>query len=243
MTPRYPKDLLSLIQQVTSRRPRLVLDHILRHGSVTTEELRQLYGYDHPPRAARDVRERGIPLKTETVLGSSGRRLARYTIDVREFKRRRSRKGRGRQAAPAQLKRQLVEERRARCELCLSVFENERPLQVDHRVPYEIGGDPLLSEPQHFMLVCAPCNRRKSWQCEHCANWTRRDLKTCQSCFWASPSNYSHVATTPSSVVMISFAGSDLELFEQMKKEAEASGLPIEETIKRRLRDPYTKNL
>ena len=55
-----------------------VIDHILKHGSVTTEQLSELYGYDHAPRAARDVRELGIPLETFRVEGKSGRRIAAY---------------------------------------------------------------------------------------------------------------------------------------------------------------------
>lgn len=57
--------ILDAIAKVTARRPKTVLDHILQHGSVSTDELQTLYGYDHAPRAARDVRELGIPLKTE----------------------------------------------------------------------------------------------------------------------------------------------------------------------------------
>jgi len=90
MTLRYPPELLSFIERVKAKRARAVLQHILKNGSVTTEELRDVYGYNHPPRAARDVRELGIPLRTETVLGSGGRRLAQYTIDVDEFRRRQS---------------------------------------------------------------------------------------------------------------------------------------------------------
>ena len=59
-----PTDFLELLRSVTARRPKTVIDHILQHGFVTTEELRDLYGYNHPPRGARDVRELGIPLET-----------------------------------------------------------------------------------------------------------------------------------------------------------------------------------
>jgi hypothetical protein len=41
-----------------------VIDHILQYGFITTEDLENTYGYNHPPRAARDVREAGIPLET-----------------------------------------------------------------------------------------------------------------------------------------------------------------------------------
>ncbi len=57
-------ELQPLIDGVTALRPRRVLDHILKHGHITTAELTSEYGYNHPPRAARDVREHGIPLVT-----------------------------------------------------------------------------------------------------------------------------------------------------------------------------------
>lgn len=45
---------------------------------ITTEELRDVYGYDHPPRAARDARDEGIPLETLRVRNSQGRTIAAY---------------------------------------------------------------------------------------------------------------------------------------------------------------------
>jgi len=67
---------------VTAKGPRTVIDHILQYGAVTTEELQTLYGYDHPPRAVRDVRERGVPIQTFRV-GSekTGRMIAAYRFD------------------------------------------------------------------------------------------------------------------------------------------------------------------
>jgi len=55
--PPVPPELLEYISKITAKRPRTVLDHILKYGYITTEELTQKYGYSHPPRAARDVRE------------------------------------------------------------------------------------------------------------------------------------------------------------------------------------------
>ena len=56
--------ILVLCAKVTAKRARTVIDHLLKHGSVTTEELQSIYGYDHPPRAIRDVRECDIPIET-----------------------------------------------------------------------------------------------------------------------------------------------------------------------------------
>lgn len=63
----YPKEFLDLLNSVTAKRPRTVIQHILESGFITSEELKNKYGYNHPPRAARDVREYGIPLVTYRV--------------------------------------------------------------------------------------------------------------------------------------------------------------------------------
>jgi len=73
-----PDDFLQKVKSVTAKRAKTVIDHILEHGFVTTEELSELYGYDHAPRAARDVRELGIPLETYRVAGKNGRKIAAY---------------------------------------------------------------------------------------------------------------------------------------------------------------------
>ena len=53
-----PKWFLERLKAVTAKRAKTVIDHILKHGHITTEELKNLYGYDHPPRAARCARAR-----------------------------------------------------------------------------------------------------------------------------------------------------------------------------------------
>lgn len=60
----YPKEFLDLLESVTAKRPRTVIQHILKNGFITSQELKDIYGYNHPPRAVRDVREYGIPLIT-----------------------------------------------------------------------------------------------------------------------------------------------------------------------------------
>ncbi len=80
-----------------------MINHILEHGYVTTEELRDTYGYNHPPRAARDVREKGIPLETFRVTGADGRKIGAYRFGD-PAKARFSRTG-GRTAFAKELKR------------------------------------------------------------------------------------------------------------------------------------------
>lgn len=54
-----PNDFLEVLDSVTKKRARFVIDTILAKGFCTTEDLKN-GGYEHAPRAARDVRELGI---------------------------------------------------------------------------------------------------------------------------------------------------------------------------------------
>jgi hypothetical protein len=37
--PKYPKEFLELCASVTGKRPKTVIDHILKHGHITTAEV------------------------------------------------------------------------------------------------------------------------------------------------------------------------------------------------------------
>lgn len=102
-----PPDLLQKLNTVTNKRARIVIEHILAHGFVTTEELADLYGYKHPPRAARDVREQGIPLETIRVKSSTGRTIAAYQFG--DLSKVRAGKLSGRRTFPKQLKEELYQ--------------------------------------------------------------------------------------------------------------------------------------
>jgi predicted transcriptional regulator len=190
----WPQEFLDSVNAVTAKRPRTVAQHILKHGQITTEELQEIYGYDHPPRAVRDLREQGIPVVTRRTRSTkTGRMIAVYTFgDPNQIKA--GRLG-GRMAWPKDFKDQLVTVYRCRCGVCLTEYE-ARYLQIDHRVPFEVSGEPglpLLRED--FMLLCGSCNRAKSWSCEHCHNWSNeRKQETCQTCYWSNPKVYMHAA-------------------------------------------------
>ena len=101
----YPEWFLDFCRSVTAKRPRTVLDHILEHGYITNEELRDKYGYDHPPRAARDVRELGIPLETYRVTASTGRKTGAYRFG--DLSKIRFKRIDGRTALSKELKKNL----------------------------------------------------------------------------------------------------------------------------------------
>lgn len=160
-----PEEFIVFCKSVTAKRAKAVIEHILQHGFVTTEELKEQYGYNHPPRAARDVREHGIPLETFRVTGRDGRNIAAYKFgDPKNLRFDRS----GRTGLSKALKAQLIRHYGCKCFFYLEELD-ERELQIDHRIPYEIGGEPEL-QPENFMLVSGSANRAKSWSCEHCKN-------------------------------------------------------------------------
>ena len=101
----------------------------------------------------------------------------------------------GRKAWPKEFKRDLISAHGERCAGCFTAFE-ERYLQIDHRVPYEVEGNPEDGLGiADYMLLCRSCNRAKSWSCEHCRNWTTdRSVDVCKTCYWADPEDYKHVA-------------------------------------------------
>lgn len=73
-----PPEFLARLGEIKGKRAKIVVNHILAHGFITTEELKDTYNYTHPPRAVRDVREQGIPIEQFQVKDASGRNIAAY---------------------------------------------------------------------------------------------------------------------------------------------------------------------
>lgn len=210
------------------------LDHILRHGQITTEELKNTYGYNHPPRAARDVKEHGIPIDRITVIGSDGRKIAAYRFG--DPAKEKVRRFDGRTGLSKQIKEALVSKYGCRCFIYLEELP-EATLQIDHRVPFEIAGESETMSPEEFMLLCSSANRAESWSCEHCENWkNRKDREICLSCYWVYPENHTHVAMQQLRRVDLLWQGAETTQYERLKLEAAAAGVSIPEFVKRVLR-------
>lgn len=230
MSQKYPKEFLNLCRSIKAKRPRTVIEHILKHGHISTEELKNLYGYNHPPRAARDVKEHGIPLERFTVTGSDGRKIAAYRFA--DPSKIRIRKFGGRTGLSKEIKDKLIEQYGCKCFIYLEEM-GERDLQIDHRVPYEIAGDPEELTYNDFMLLCGSANRAKSWSCEHCENWqTLKKKEICLSCYWAYPENYSHVSMRQVRRVDLIWQDKEVEQYERLKSDAKASKQTIPEFVK-----------
>jgi len=225
--------ILELCEKVTAKRPRTVIDHILKHGQVTTEELQNVYGYDHPPRAARDVREQGVPLDTIRVTSErTGRQIGAYVFgDPAKIK-----KGRigGRKAFSKPFKDKLLGYYDSR-----EAFTNEkldgRYLQIDHRVPYEVAGDGAHDEtnPDAYMLLDASSQRAKSWSCEACKNWQEtQDEATCSACMWAFPEDYTHIAMKQVRRADVQWQDDETAIFDALKAQADARGTTVAALLK-----------
>ena len=228
--PKYPDAFLALCHSVTAKRPKTVIEH----GQITTAELKNLYGYNHPPRAARDVKEHGIPIERVTVTGSDGRKIAAYrfgdsaTVKVRRFD--------GRTGLSKQIKDVLIAKYGCRCFIYLEEMP-EASLQIDHRVPFEVGGESETMAPEEFMLLCGSANRAKSWSCEHCENWKNlKQREICLTCYWAYPESHTHVAMQQLRRVDLIWQGAETAQYERLKADAASVGMEIPDFVKDVLR-------
>ncbi|HCN29110.1 MAG TPA: HNH endonuclease [Verrucomicrobiales bacterium] len=230
----YPKEFLDLCRSVTAKRPKTVITHILKHGQITTEELKNLYGYNHPPRAARDVKEHGIPIERVTVVGTDGRKIAAYRFgDTTNLKVRRFD---GRTGLSKQIKDALITKYGCRCFIYLEEMP-EAALQIDHRVPFEVAGESEAMLPEDFMLLCGSANSAKNWFCSQCDNWRdRKDREVCLTCYWAYPDNHTHVAMKQLRRVDLLWQGDETQEYERLKADAAEAGMAIPDFVKEVLR-------
>jgi hypothetical protein len=227
------KEIEEQLKSIQNKRARIVIEHILEHGFITTEDLEEKYGYNHPPRAARDVREAGIPLYTYRVQSSDGRRsIAAYKFgDLSKISKG---KIEGRLAFPKKLKDALYQLSDGKCAICSGAFE-ARYLQIDHRVPYEVAGDRSHTnwDTGDYMLICGSCNRAKSWSCEHCPNWKDDKVPAvCERCYWANPTDYVHIALREVRRADIIWTEKEVQSYEKLKQAANQGKTRVPDFVK-----------
>ncbi len=222
------------LMSVTGKRARFVIDTIIDKGSCSTEDLKDA-GYEHAPRAKRDVVEAGIPIDNDKGVDRSGRRMAVYKLgDWEQYKKQNLlAKTKGRNNLTDKLKQQLILQYGARCALYGEDF-SEALLQTDHRVPFEIGGDPEdMLDISKFMLLSPSANRAKSWACEHCVNWMNKDVEFCKTCYYASPEQYEHVSGKSERRLDILFTEADVSIYDMLIEQANINQISAQEEFKR----------
>jgi hypothetical protein len=177
------------------------------------------------------VRESGIPLETFKTKSKSGKSIAAYKFgDVTKLQLNRIA---GRVTFPKDFKSKLYELGKGRCYICNGEFE-ERYLQVDHRVPYEVGGDTADTRNiEDFMLLCGSCNRAKSWSCEHCDNWQKEKKPSlCRQCYWGSPTNYNHIALKEIRRLDLHWTGDEVKYYDAIRLIAEQNKIELPDFVK-----------
>lgn len=235
---KYSDEFLKLLDSITAKRPKTVIQHILKHGFITSQELKDLYGYNHPPRAIRDVREYGIPIDTYRVNGEDGRSIAAYRFGNPDELNHTHSKSSGRTTIKKAIKKSLIDVYGSKCFIYLEeIPENE--LQVDHRIPYEIAGEQKFETADDYMLLSPSANRAKSWTCEHCPNWNKREDAMCRRCFWAHPENYEHIAGRFEKIVTILFSGDEIDDYNKVVEHLGTKTIQafIKEMIKESLKE------
>lgn len=239
-SPSVDPRILKLCEQVTAKRARTVIDHIIKHGQVTTEELQEL-GYDHAPRAARDVREQGIPLDTVKVRSTrTGRSIAAYRFG-NPTNIVGGRIG-GRKALPKWLKAALIE-RDGSADRFTGQPLPDTALTIDHRIPYEVSGDSDGDlDPADFMLLDGSSQRSKSWSCENCQNWQgTKDAQVCRKCYWAFPEDYSHMALLQLRRADVSWVREEVAEYDALKQHATEHKIAEQDLIKRAVKELLQK--
>jgi len=227
----YSQEFLEILKSITAKRPKTVIDHILEYGFITTEDLKNKYGYNHPPRAVRDVKEYGIPIEMYRVEGSDGRKIAAYRFG--KFTPEMMNRISGRSILSKKIKDELIELYGSKCFIYNEIM-NESDLQIDHRIPFEIAGDFVEErEPEYYMLLSPSANRLKSWACKKCENWNnKKDKETCSTCYWAYPENYWHIAMTQVRRLDIIWQGKEISVYEALKKQAKNENKEIQDIVK-----------
>ncbi|WP_414055541.1 helix-turn-helix domain-containing protein [Macrococcus equi] len=205
-----------------SKRAKLVVDLLKKHGKVSTYELKELHGYSHPPRAIRDVKESGIPIIRKMEKNSiNNSKMAVYYFG--EFESFREDILKGRKNFPKKFKDELYKKHDYKCGICKGKYPG-RDLQVDHRIPFEVSGDiddTGLLKIETYMPLCPSDNRKKSFTCEQCENWKLlRNKDICFKCYWANPHDYTHIAMREERRIELVFLEKNKNLYDDIEKRA-----------------------
>lgn len=173
-----------------SKRARAALNIMLERGAVTTKVLQEEYGLDHPPRAIRDLKDAGVLVGSRRVK-DSGKTISEYFLEDASAT---GPGGAPRNPIKKADKDRIIAEFDGKCAMCGTRTSR---LQLDHRIPFAIAGDPPEWTSATAMPLCPSDNRAKSWACEHCANWVNRDPDVCLGCMWCRPEDYDHISMFP----------------------------------------------
>jgi hypothetical protein len=218
-----------LIPKLKSARARKALKYILENGSVSTYELAKM-GYGHPPRAAQDLKEAGVALKTTYPRKhpETGNRMGSYVLNAEKPITEDNFSGRG--ALPKNLEQELYDHYGVSCNLD-AYDHGKRSLQADHRIPYAVSGDPEGFDVDDWQILCGSHQRKKSYECENCPNYAEKDVDVCRSCFWAFPEDYTHIATRPVKRLDLTWGEERMHIYDKVEEYATKNGFTVREAV------------
>ena len=121
------------------------------------------------------------------------------------------------------------------CRICGAKMSGPN-LRPDHRVPAQFGGSPenFIGEEwmQQFQALCAVCNYEKREACKRCPNWIARNIETCNSCYWASPDNYDHMATEAKTASdILKWSRAQLAFRERIRELSRKKGMSLSDVL------------
>jgi hypothetical protein len=178
-----------------------------------------------------DCVDNGFPIKTTMVKGSDGSRMASYSL-LSEAELRETQNGRS--IIPKAFKAKLIAHY-GEYDRITGWQVTARALQVDHRIPYQVGGDVGLEseDVNAFMLLTGSSQRAKSFSCEQCPNFLElKDPKVCGTCYWAFPEQYQHIGMRQVRQVELVWQDEEAEAFDRIQAKLAAEGRTVEEAAK-----------
>lgn len=90
-----------------------------------------------------------------------------------------------------------------------------------------------MMDTSKFMLLSPSANRAKSWACEHCVNWSVKDVQMCTECYYASPEDYKHIAGSAERRLDIVFRKTDLDVYDMIIELSKNDNITTQEAFKR----------
>jgi hypothetical protein len=229
----FPKEFIDLLHSIKNKRARVVIDHILKKGFITTGELEEKYGYNHPPRAARDVREAGIPLETFRVKDKNSKSIAAYKFgDLNKVQKNRLS---GRTVLSKEFKKSLYQLHKGKCFICSGRFES-RYLQTDHRIPYELQ---VMSHQSKRILMALCCFVARVIERNHghanigSIGKKKKILPFAKNVIGGSPENYLHIALRSIRRLDIHWEEHEIKSYDRIKALADREKTSLPDFVKK----------
>jgi hypothetical protein len=222
LLPYCTKEFLDLLVSNFSKRGNFVRDTMLTKGSVTRWDM---LGAGYDPVAVCDLTSLGVTVSTK-MISEKGKSSMEYTLNPQAFIDR----AESRMFMTPKERRRFFRSYGCKCLTC-SLTLDPRSLQVDHRIPFILVGNSLVKLEGYSALkpACPSCNSTREDICRECIKkrGTNHEVLECRTCYWAYPENYTHIAGTHRSLILVASTRDDPSKLEQVREFALSIGLDV----------------